>query len=351
MNSGEAAFAGRLFAAGIAAAELLTIGLGLRLGLYAHLCGRPLTAGELAGRAGIGPRYAREWLEQQAAAGIVTVSGEPPEHRFLLPDAHRAALTGDPPPALASVLPAAGIAPVLPRIAEAYRRDGGLGYHEYGEDFRGAQTELNRAVFEGELAGWIRSALPEVHRRLVRGAGIADVGCGSGWSSIALARAYPRAAVTGFDSDEAAVGEAKANAAAAGAPDTLAFARAAADGPAEAPGGGYALVCVLDALHDMARPVEVLRWCRRAVHASGGVLLMEPKAAEEFAAPAGEVERFLYAVSVLHCLPVGLSERPSAGTGTVIRPSVVRGYAHAAGFQSVAVLSVEHPLHRLYWLR
>ena len=80
------------------------------------------------------------------------------------------------------------------------------------------------------------------------------------------------------------------------------------------------------------------------------MVLMEPKAGETFTAPADETERFLYAVSLLHCLPVGLSEQPSVGTGTVIRPVTVAELAAAAGFERVTVVPVEHRFHRLYHL-
>src|SRR3954449_10404242 len=81
------------FSAGV---ELLTIELGRRLGLYdALLTAGPVTAAQFADRASIAPRYALEWLDQQAAAGIVDVVGheqEGAERLFRLPDAHAAVL-------------------------------------------------------------------------------------------------------------------------------------------------------------------------------------------------------------------------------------------------------------------
>ena len=68
------ALAGRLFEAGVAAFDLLSVVIGDRLGLYASLArDGSATPGELATRAGIAERYAREWLEQQAATGILLV--------------------------------------------------------------------------------------------------------------------------------------------------------------------------------------------------------------------------------------------------------------------------------------
>jgi 2-polyprenyl-3-methyl-5-hydroxy-6-metoxy-1,4-benzoquinol methylase len=351
------ALAARLFAAGLGAAELVAAYLGLRLGLYDALAaGGPATADRLAERAGIAPRYAREWLEQQAAAGVVEVDdpGKPPAERlYLLPPGHAEALTRPDSPfgvSALALLPIAAMAAVLPRLLEVFRTGGGVPFEAFGADFRAGQAALNRAVFEHRLASWIETFLPDLHARLAAGAArAADLGCGAGWSSIALARAYPGLEVDGYDLDPASVEEAERNATAAGVDGRVRFAVREAAAAGE-PAGGYALVSIFDALHDMARPVEALRRCRALLAAGGSVLLLEPKAAERFTAPASETERFLYAVSLLHCLPVGLSEQPSAACGAVLRPEAVRAWAAEAGFDRCRVVPVEHRFHRLYRL-
>ena len=92
-------FAGGLFGACLATMELANVELGVRLGLYEAMAGAgPITPEELAGRAGIAPRYAREWLEQQAVAGVVEVDDtakSPDERRFELPNAHAHVLLED----------------------------------------------------------------------------------------------------------------------------------------------------------------------------------------------------------------------------------------------------------------
>jgi 2-polyprenyl-3-methyl-5-hydroxy-6-metoxy-1,4-benzoquinol methylase len=349
------ALATRLFTASLACAELMAAYVGIKLGLYAALRdGGPATYPQLAERAGIAPRYAREWLEQQAVAGFLGVDDpakEPDERLYSLPPGHAEALTSpDSPFSIAplALLPVGGMAGVLPDLLEAFRTGGGVPYERYGADFRGGQAGLNQSVFLRQLPGWIRTALPDVHARLSRpGARVADVACGAGWSSVALARTYPSARVDGFDLDEASVRDATANARAAGVSDRTRF---AVHDAADAPPGSYDLVCVFDAVHDMARPVEVLRACRSLRAEGGSVLVMEPNVAERFTAPAGDTERFLYAVSLLHCLPVGMSEQPSAATGTALRPDTLRAYGVAAGFADVEIVPVEHRFHRLYRL-
>lgn len=345
-----------MFVASLGAAELMTAYLGMRLGLYDALASHgPATAAQLADRAGIAPRYAREWLEQQAASGYLSVedaSQSPGERRYLLTPGHADVLhRTDSPFSIAplTLMPVGGIGRVLEHLIEAYRTGEGVPYDRYGAEFRGGQAGLNKPVFLSQLPGWVRSFLPEVHRRLQAGGGrVADLACGAGWSSIGLARAYPLSQVDGFDLDEASVADARRNAGTAGVAGQVTF--SVQDGADPALAGAYDLVCVFDALHDMAQPVRVLRTCRRLRSGGGAVLLLEPKAEEAFSAPASDTQRFLYAISVLHCLPVSLSERPSAGTGTVMRPATVREYAQAAGFSGVDVLPAEHPFHRLYRL-
>lgn len=357
MSPGSAqaqALALRMFMASLATAELMAAYLGLKLGLYDALDPDGATADTLAARARIAPRYAREWLEQQAVAGILEVDAKKPpaERVYTLPPGHKEALTSSDSPfwiAPMAMLPVGGMAPVLPKLLAAYRSGGGVPYHEYGEDFRGGQAGLNRAVFLQDLAPWIRLHLPDAHRCLMRPGGrIIDVGCGAGWSTIGLALAYPHAELHGLDLDEPAIADARANAARVGLTKRVHF--HVCDAASAQLAGHFDLVCIFDALHDMSHPVEVLRSCRHLRRGGAPLLLMEPKAAETFSPPGSNIERFLYCVSLLHCLPVGLSAACAAGTGTVLRPETVREYALAAGFASSTVLPAEHRFHRLYRL-
>lgn len=346
----------RLFVACLGAAELMTTYLGVMLGLYEALRAGPATAAELAVRAGIDPRYAREWAEQQAAAGILTVddpAAAPARRVFTLPPGHAEALTEPDSPhyvAPLAVFPVGGIAGVLPELLDAYRSGEGVPYATYGRGLRGGQGGLNRSVFVNQLGPWIREAMPDVDHALSSGsARIADIACGSGWSSIALARAYPDATVDGYDLDPTTIIDAADNAKLACVGNRVRFHQHDAATAPDA-GDGYQLLCILDALHDMARPVEVLAAARAMVADGGTVLLMEPRVADKYTAPARDVERFMFAVSLLHCLPAGMSDPPSAATGAMMRLPLVRRYAAEAGFTKVTVLPVEHTFHRLYRL-
>lgn len=74
-------FSGSLFMACLATMELANVELGVRLGLYEILAGAgPMNASELSTAAKIHERYGREWLEQQATAGVIEVddAAKPP---------------------------------------------------------------------------------------------------------------------------------------------------------------------------------------------------------------------------------------------------------------------------------
>jgi 2-polyprenyl-3-methyl-5-hydroxy-6-metoxy-1,4-benzoquinol methylase len=174
------------------------------------------------------------------------------------------------------------------------------------------------------------------------------VGCGSGWSSIAIARAYPTVQVTGFDIDEASVAQAQVNAAAEGVDDRVHFSTRDAADPALA--GTFDLVIAFECVHDMARPVDALRAMRSLAADGGAIIVADERVADTFTAPGDDVERYMYGFSALHCLPVGMVEHPSAATGTVMRARTLQGYATEAGFSTVEVLPVPFDFWRFYRL-
>jgi SAM-dependent methyltransferase len=168
------------------------------------------------------------------------------------------------------------------------------------------------------------------------------VGCGHGWSTIALARAYPAAEVIGYDVDEPSVAEARGHAAGTG----VRFVHG--DAVAVAGEGWFDAILVLEALHDMARPIDVLAACRKALVPDGTLIVVDEKVAPRFTAPGDVIERLMYGWSISHCLPAALAEQPSAALGTVLREDTVRELAAAAGFASVQVVPVDAGFFRVY---
>jgi 2-polyprenyl-3-methyl-5-hydroxy-6-metoxy-1,4-benzoquinol methylase len=350
------ALAERIFEISIGMLEILSIYVGDRLGLYRALAdGGEVTASELATVTGTHERYAREWLEQQAVSGILEVCDghvEPEGRRYRLPDGHAEVLLER--DSLYYMTPLAqqlvGTARPLPTLLEEFRSGGGVPYAEYGADMREGIAYANRAMFVNLMGTEWLPAVPEVHERLRadRPARVADIGCGTGWSSISIARAYPKTRVDGFDLDEESITEARANAEAERLAERVTFHLQDAADPELS--GRYDLAIAIECIHDMSRPVEALRAMRSLVGEDGAVLVVDERVGETFAAPGDEIERLMYGWSVLHCLPVGMADQPSAGTGTVMRPATLRRYATEAGFSEIEILPIENDLWRFYRL-
>ncbi|MDF2573904.1 MAG: class SAM-dependent methyltransferase [Agromyces sp.] len=347
------AFAERVLASALGWIETMSIHLGTQLGWYdALISDGPLTAAELARQTSTAPRYAREWLEQQATSGIIEVVGggiADDSRMFALPAAaaevlaDRSSLAYTAP--LARMLAAS--AAQMPAIVEAYRTGGGVSWEQLGVHARESQADMNRPWLDAAPAVFARH--PHLHERLSRpGARIADIGMGEGWSSIALARAYPQLQVDGFDIDEPSVRAARAHAERAGIADRVRFhvedaANLAAHGRFEA---AFAFEC----LHDLPHPQAVLAAMNEATGDDGLVVIMDEAVEDQFTPNTESLDRVMYGFSLFICLPDGLSHRPSAATGTVMRPSTLRRYAEEAGFAGVEVLEDGFGFWRFYEL-
>ncbi|MBH0121473.1 methyltransferase domain-containing protein [Rhodococcus sp. CX] len=341
----------RVLDASLGTIDLISMYIGDRLGWYRSLAtDGPATPEELAARTGTDTRYAREWLEQQAATGLLVASdGDPRTYTLLdtaaevLTDEHSLNYLGP----LARML--CGFAVHLPELLDAYRTGGGVSWADLGADARESQAAMNRPWFEKALPSALAS-VPELHDRLRKpGIEIADIGCGGAWSTIALARAYPQARVTGYDIDPATVALATSNV--AEHPDVSDRVTIIEADAQELPEGRFSAAFAFECIHDMPRPVEVLGAMRRALTDDGVVVVMDEAVADEFTAPANEIDRLMYGFSLTCCLPDSMSHPGSVGTGTVMRMSTLRRYALEAGFADVSVLPIENfDLWRFYLL-
>ena len=350
-RTGVEQFQEHLFESALGTFTTYAIHLGSRLGSYDVLAAEgPSTPVELAAATGTSERYTREWLEQGTVAGLLSCENPAAPasgRRFALPAAHAAVLTGPDGPDYLGGLPrtVVGAVSIIDEVVDAYRTGAGIEFHEFGADMHEGQAALNRPLFVNELGTEWLPSIEDVDATLKAGGRVADVGCGHGWSSIGIARAYPEAAVHGIDVDEASIDRARENAAASGVDDRLSFTHADAADLV----GSYDLVTAFECVHDMADPVSVLSTMRGLAAPDGTVLVMDERVGETFDPDAGPVEEFMYGWSVFHCLPVSVAD-DGVGTGTVMRADTLREYATQAGFSDVVVLPVENEFFRLYRL-
>ena len=338
----------RLFDNALAALELYAIYLGERLGLYRALAeGGAATSSDLAARTGTAERYVREWLEHHAASDLLVVDdprADPLARQYRLPPEHMPVLADrdDVRYEAYNGVDIVRAGRSLPQLVEAFRTGNAPPPLPWEPEGR---AEPNRARFINLLGNEWLPTIADVDMRLRAEppARVLDVACGTGWSSIAMAKAYPNITVAGVDLDHYAISAARRNAEEAGVADRVTF--FVTDAADLGGAGSYALVTILEALHDMSRPVEALRAARRALAEDGTLLVADGLVAEEFTVPASPRERTEYGWSVVSCLPGAMGDPQTAATGAVMRPSVLRQYALQAGFGEVEIL----PIHTDYW--
>lgn len=348
-------FAERVFGSVLGALDTWSIYVGDKFGTYKALVAHgPITQAQLSAETSMSERYLREWLEQQVTTGIIEVDDAqlPPDRRkYSLPAGHAEVLTDS--DSLSYLTPfvrlvvAGGIQ--LPKLMEAYRNGGGVSWAEFGDDMRTGQAEMNRPWFINELGSSWFPAVPELDTRLRRGSRVADIGCGEGWSTVAIASAYPNSEVEGFDVDGPSMEAARRHAEQAGVADRVRF--HTVDPASSEVEAGYDVVTAFECIHDMSDPVGVLAKMRGMVANDGIVIVMDERVADAFGDNNDDVERLMYGFSLFVCLPDGMSHQPSAATGTVMRPSTLERYAREAGFAGIEVLPIENDLWRFYELK
>jgi hypothetical protein len=342
-------FAGRAF--GDLAGWLTSILalLGDRLGLFGVLAdGGPATSDELAGRATVSERYAREWLRGLHAAGYL--EHDRADDRYSLPPEHAEVLAREGGPFFigGAYQALAGHLRPLDRLTEAFHSGGGVPQSAYPADSWDGLCRFSRPWFENLLVQQWIPTVPEVHEKLERGARYADVGSGAGLAVIRLAQAFPRSTFVGYDSFEPQIERARRRAEQAGVTERVRFELLdAADGLPER----YDVVSTFDVVHDAVDPARLLRGIRRGLEPDGTYLMLEIKCADDPDENVGPAAAFFYGVSVIYCMTTSLAHG-GEGLGTCgCPPSRVRELCSQAGFSAVQQLPLENPFNTLYAVR
>ena len=307
--------------------------IGRRTGLFESALAGPATSAELADRAGLQERYVREWLGAMVSAGIFEYAA--PERRYWLPVEHASVLTGSGVENLASL---AHLVTALTRhtdeVAACFAAGGGVPYAAYLPEVREVMDGLWQPLVRDLLVDEVLPLAPGLPDLLSRGARVADVACGSGNVAVTLGRAFPRSTFTGYDRDAGALEVGRDRAAAHGLSNVELVLADAAELAPETP---YDAVLMSYALHDQARPVQVLAAIREMLVPGGTLLLYEPCVSSDLTDNVGNpFAPMTYAISVLHCLTVSLAEG-GAGLGTAFGEQVALDLLADAGFGPVAV--------------
>jgi 2-polyprenyl-3-methyl-5-hydroxy-6-metoxy-1,4-benzoquinol methylase len=307
------AFVGKILGDLGGAYSVPMVRIGDRLGLYKALNDHgPMTAAELAAKTKVAERYAREWLSHPAASGYLeynAVSGRftlPPEQAMVFADV-------DSPVFLQGAFDVAvAMVENQPKVEAAFLSGKGVGWGDQAPCLFCTVGRFFRPAYQNHLvASWL-PALDGICAKLESGASVADVGCGHGFSTIIMAKAFPKSTFVGYDFHPASVEQARAHADQHGAAANTRFEVAIAS---DFPGKDLDLVTCFDCLHDMGDPVGAARHVHETLKPDGSWMIVEPTAGDSLEANLNPVSRMCYAASTMICVPTSLDQPVGAALG------------------------------------
>lgn len=340
------AFVGKVLADTAALAVTVMSSIGDRLGLFKNLAEQgSATSKELAERAQVHERYAREWLGAMASAGYLEY--DPATCRFTLPPEHIPVLAQEGGPVFFGGVQeeVIGLAGPINPLMQAFRNGGGVSMEAYDPSTWEGLTRFTSGWFENLLVPVWLPAMPEVQAKLERGALVADVGCGHGKALIKLAQTYLQSRYIGYDNFAPSIEQARSNAQEAGVADRVRFEhRDVSRGLPEQ----YDVITTFDVVHDAVNPRELLRAIRQGLRPNGRYVCLEINSSDKLEENIGLLGSFFYSVSVLYCMTTSLACH-GEGLGTVGLPeSKMREFCAEAGFSGVRRVPMENPFNILY---
>jgi SAM-dependent methyltransferase len=326
-------FIGRMLGDLGGALSVPLVRIGDRLGLYKalHTAG-PMTPDELATKTDIAERYAREWLSHQAASGYLeydAVSGKftlPPEQAMVFAETNS-------PLYLQGAFDLAAVMMENQALVEpAFRSGKGVGWGQQSQCLFCTVGRFFRPGYHNNLVQSWLPALGGVVAKLEGGATVADVGCGHGFSTVIMAKAFPNSTFVGYDFHASSIAQARKHAEQHGVMANTRFEVALAS---DFPGKDFDLVTFFDCLHDMGDPVGAARHVRQALKSDGSWMLVEPAAADRLEDNLNPVSRLFYAASTMICIPTSLDQPVGAAFGAQAGLAKLSSAIREGGFGQV----------------
>jgi 2-polyprenyl-3-methyl-5-hydroxy-6-metoxy-1,4-benzoquinol methylase len=340
------AFVGKVLSDTAGLAVTVMSSIGDRLGLFKNLAEQgSATSEELAERAHVNERYAREWLSAMASAGYLEY--DPASHRFTLPPEHVPVLAQEGGPVFFGGVQEeiVGLSGPINQLMQAFRDGGGVPMEAYDPSAWEGIARFTSGWFENLLLPVWLPAMPDVLAKLEQGALVADVGCGQGKALIKLAQSFPRSRFVGYDSFAPFIQEATANAQAAGVAERVRFEhRDVSEGLPEQ----YDVITTFDVVHDAVNPRRLLRVIRNALRPDGRYVCLEINSSDKLEENIGLLGAFFYSCSVLYCMTTSLAEGGEGLGTTGIPEPIMRELCAEAGFSNVRRVPMENPFNILY---
>lgn len=315
------------------ASSVAMIRMGDALGLYTTLHTKgPMTCAQLAKIANVHERYLREWLSHQAASSYLAYDSKtatfslPPEQAMVFAD------EDSPVYMMGGFDVMTAMLDNQPKVQAAFKSGGGVAWGDQAGCMFCAVARFFRPGYHNHLVKEWLPALDRVAEKLQRGARVADVGCGHGWSTVLMAKAFPKSQFIGYDFHPGSIEEARAHAEMHAVSANTRFEVGLAK---DYPGTGFDLVTCFDCLHDMGDPAGAAAHIRRSLKPDGTWMIVEPMAGDSLEQNLNPVGRLYYAASTMICLPTSLSQEVGAGLGAQAGEAKLREVIISGGFREV----------------
>ncbi|HEU4342892.1 MAG TPA: class I SAM-dependent methyltransferase [Candidatus Binatia bacterium] len=344
------AFGGRLLTALNNGALCLMISVGHRTGLFDAMRELPSASStEIAAKSGLDERYVREWLGAMVTGGVVEV--DPAAGKYWLPPEHAAYLTRAAGADNVSVFTQyiALLAGVEDDIVECFHKGGGVPYEKFPRFHAVMEEDSGQSVLSS-LESHVLPLVAGLSERLTDGIQVLDVGCGRGRIMNRLAELYPQSRFTGIDISSEAILFAWREAADKRLRNVEFIVTDLSDFHEKAERQAFDLITTFDAIHDQAKPLNVLKGIFRALRTDGVYLMQDIKGSSHIPENIGHpIGTFLYTVSCMHCMTVSLA-RGGEGLGAMWGEEKTREYLTRAGFQSIEKHELPHDIQNNWYV-
>ena len=350
-------FAGRMTDILNYGAVNLAMAIGYRTRLFDVMdeLGKPSTAETIASVAKMNVRYLQEWLGVMVSAQIVELSfTDDDEDLFHLPESRASFITRRAGNANLGVytqeIPLLTISALDP-VVRGFSSGKGVSYDHYPA-FQDFMAELANAKHRDVL---VSNFLPsvaggEMIKKLQKGIRVCDLGCAQGVATNLMAQAWPESRFVGIDISEEAIETAKEAANRMGLENvSFSVADAAKLEGLKEMAGSFDYVLAFDAIHDQTHPKESLRGVYAILDKGGAFSMVDIAAGSRLSDnvdhPMGP---FLYTVSLMHCMPVGLVDG-GLGLGMMWGKEKAVSMLREAGFSNVEVQPIPEDPFNLHF--
>jgi ubiquinone/menaquinone biosynthesis C-methylase UbiE len=335
----------------------LAMGIGYRVGLYDAMdtFESPQPVRVIARKAGLNHRYTLEWLSIMVTGGIIDLTKDASGNNlYHLPKGHADLLTRRAGNANLGVytqeIPLLATCAMNPVIS-AFSSGEGVPYENY-KNFHQFMSELANVKHQRVLVDHFLPSVDNgvIMKKMKTGIRVCDLGCGEGIALLIMARAFPESEFIGMDISEEAIGEAQKEARRLSLSNAtfirIDAATLAALRPYEE---AFDYITAFDAIHDQSRPLATLKGVRHMLAKSGAFSMIDIAAHSDVSDNLGHsMAPFLYTVSLMHCMPVGLVDS-GMGLGMMWGREKALEMLAAAGFSNVSVDEIPDDAFNLHF--